>query len=602
MTVCRVVADLWVRAACWAETQLSSGAHAGAGEVLSTAALLPKCADMPRTTFRLIASAILAVTLVGCSGSNAPLGGETARGEPDPSGLLGSAAGASDGLAADTTGVYIADSGFRPTADGFSFENYGNDAVPANLGPAELQALFGNEVCNDEIADRCSLSSAAVTWMHQINQAMAGGHCEGMAVLSQLFDEGSRSPSTFGGDTAWELDLQESPGLAPAIAKWFATQVTSPTSESTLTTLEPNQVLEILTETLGQPRTLENTYTIGIFQRGFQGGHAVTPYAIEDRGDGIYWIMIYDNNYPGVPRAIEIDENANTWQYNAATNPNETEDLYEGDGESKTMQLTALSARLETQACPFCAGEAADELSQRDQLSLTGEGARLEGTDFYVTGPTGRVFGRVGGQFVSDMDEARVIPIATGLEDEPAPILDVPGAFDLQVTITAPSDGDANGMDFAMVGHGYDVLMDGIDLSSGRSAVVGLSQDGSSVSYTSSNTSTPVFDLATGDDHGTMFDIRVSMTDMEGPGTFEAISPDDDADVGFRATVGGKLTVQVTRITPDGQETVVSTSDTAVDAGETLMLPLRLWSTGDDFSAEVVAADGVTALRQLPLS
>ncbi|MEZ5268953.1 MAG: hypothetical protein R2789_10470 [Microthrixaceae bacterium] len=191
--------------------------------------------------FRLVASAILAATLVGCSGSNAPLGGETARGEPDPSGLLGSAAGASDGLAADTTGVYIADSGFRPTADGFSFENYGNDAVPANLGPAELQALFGNEVCNDEIADRCSLSSAAVTWMHQINQAMAGGHCEGMAVLSQLFDEGSRSPSTFGSDTAWELDLQESPGLAPAIAKWFATQVTSPTSESTLTTLSPTR-------------------------------------------------------------------------------------------------------------------------------------------------------------------------------------------------------------------------------------------------------------------------------------------------------------------------------------------------------------------------
>ena len=45
---------------------------------------------------------------------------------------------------AETT---VADNGFRPDPNGFSFENYGNDSGYANLGPAEMQKLFGPGVC-----------------------------------------------------------------------------------------------------------------------------------------------------------------------------------------------------------------------------------------------------------------------------------------------------------------------------------------------------------------------------------------------------------------------------------------------------------------------
>jgi hypothetical protein len=41
----------------------------------------------------------------------------------------------------------VADNGFRPDPNGFSFDNYGNDSGYANLSPAEMQKLFGPGVC-----------------------------------------------------------------------------------------------------------------------------------------------------------------------------------------------------------------------------------------------------------------------------------------------------------------------------------------------------------------------------------------------------------------------------------------------------------------------
>ena len=70
-------------------------------------------------------------------------------------------------------------------------------------------------------------------------------------------------------------------------------------------------------------------YTIKIFNA--DGGHAITPYAVEDKGDGKFAVLVYDNNYPGITRAVEFDTNANTWSYNAATRPDLPEALYSGD-------------------------------------------------------------------------------------------------------------------------------------------------------------------------------------------------------------------------------------------------------------------------------
>ena len=89
------------------------------------------------------------------------------------------------------------------------------------------------------------------------------------------------------------------------------------------------------------------------------GGHAITPFAVEDKGDGQFAILVYDNNFPGATRAVEVDTNEDTWSYVASTNPDEQSALYEGDARSDTLELDPLSpgARV-PRPCPFCAGEA----------------------------------------------------------------------------------------------------------------------------------------------------------------------------------------------------------------------------------------------------
>src|SRR5581483_3355453 len=76
------------------------------------------------------------------------------------------------------TGQLIADNGFRPDKNGFPFENYGNDGNPKNLGPPEMQALFGDQVCSSGSGDSCQLTPPAQQWMDEQNAGMNGGHCE----------------------------------------------------------------------------------------------------------------------------------------------------------------------------------------------------------------------------------------------------------------------------------------------------------------------------------------------------------------------------------------------------------------------------------------
>src|SRR5437762_12557370 len=99
---------------------------------------------------------------------------------------------------APSSGTYVADLGFRPSSDGFSFENYGDDIAVTNLTADDLRRLFGDEVCDRVNNGKCSLSPAAKEWMSDVNKGMAGGHCEGLAALSLLMYLGKVQPSTFG--------------------------------------------------------------------------------------------------------------------------------------------------------------------------------------------------------------------------------------------------------------------------------------------------------------------------------------------------------------------------------------------------------------------
>ena len=83
-----------------------------------------------------LATAVL--TLAACGGSGAA---ELENG--------GSPTGDLDGRR--PSGVVLAASGFDVATNGFSFENYGNEAHPLNLDSTSMVTLFGDQVCAGKV-------------------------------------------------------------------------------------------------------------------------------------------------------------------------------------------------------------------------------------------------------------------------------------------------------------------------------------------------------------------------------------------------------------------------------------------------------------------
>ena len=80
-----------------------------------------------------------------------------------------------------------------------------------------------------------------------MNQAMSGGHCEGMAVLASLFYFDYSSPSEFGADVTAELEFEGNELLQREIAYWFVTQATRP-GNSLVVNESPRAVVDALVE------------------------------------------------------------------------------------------------------------------------------------------------------------------------------------------------------------------------------------------------------------------------------------------------------------------------------------------------------------------
>ena len=233
--------------------------------------------------------------------------------------------------------------GFDPSVDGFGFENWG---APGALGATEMVALFGrDEVCANGGSADCALYPAAQQWVDQVNEAMSGGHCEGMAVLSRLIHDGGANLADFDPAAGSTFDLsRENPAVSRAIEYWWATQMVQPVQEAfqSYQKLEPSEIAYRLAEGLDAGAG----YTLGIYSS--QGGHAVTPIAVTDEGDSIA-IHVYDNNFPGTVQRIMVDPEAERWSYAmGSTNPQAETGGWEGG--QGTIELTPMKSRI---AKPF---------------------------------------------------------------------------------------------------------------------------------------------------------------------------------------------------------------------------------------------------------
>jgi hypothetical protein len=226
---------------------------------------------------------------------------------------------------------------------------------------------------------------------------------------------------------------------------------------------------------------------MGIYQPGFKGGHAITPYAVQDKGNGVFSVMVYDNNYPGLERSVEIDRNANTWVYTASTNPNEPASEYKGDAETQTLTITPTSPRLEKQVCNFCdvvaGGSSGARLqapaTQYNEIWVDGDGHLL------ITTPDGKRLGYVDGNLVNEIPGASFQTVRSDdlWKDTEEPVYYIPTGIEFTVTLDGDGLEGQSDSSVTMIGPGYDLGVDNILLDPGETDTITFSADGKTISY-----------------------------------------------------------------------------------------------------------------------
>lgn len=417
---------------------------------------------------RLVVSAVLVLSLVGCGGGassdeivETPSKGSdngSVDGSDDGEGFTWEAECVTPTADLPTEGLICADSGMRPVTDGFSFENWGGpvaeDAVTLNTA-AEL---FGVEaVCAEIQDDTCTPLPAAQQWVEMMNESIEGGRCEGMAVVSQRMTVGLNTPGELQEGATLVADLQRDAGIVgETISRWWVTQALTTVQNFNYEAqqLTPTQIAEQLVVAIRN----QDGVTLGFYSNG--SGHAVTPIAVAYRADGILEVLNYDNNYPGQITTVIIDPSTETWSYDmAATNADVEADIWSGS--TGTMDFTLMSVREEANPAPWSADDQSGATKGSARITISTRGRSVPGALITVGSDTIdtrdlstvsngiRVFPSRGSrgtgaiiEIPAGLDGVKIVPVIGDLIDTTAteiPILfavDAPGSGSLLVRDT----------------------------------------------------------------------------------------------------------------------------------------------------------------------
>jgi hypothetical protein len=384
---------------------------------------------------------------------------------------------------------YLADSGFRPPRNGYSFQNQGGQypKTPPVLTSAGVAKMFGKGACLGGNTAKCKLTPAANEWMGTVNRLMNGGQCEGMAVSTLAFFKKVNDPGTYANGVTSVHELTHDQ-VGPLIGYYWAFQMVNPVRSAMMKSMlfqTPNQVEDTLVEMLKKGELA----TVAI--RGPHGGHAVTPYAVEDRHDGTHWIRIYDNNWPDKDRYITIDRRANTWKYELASlNPAIPKEPWGGDASSHTIAVVPLSTRLGMAECPFCTGSGRKSVVPRGGNSVT------------ITNQDGKRLGSDGDKVVNEIPDAEVVDLNSYVDgvavSHPIYVVPADGDYDVHVSGTDQKGAESHDGDYgvAIIGNGEAVAVETPRLKPGERDTLSLNRDGGVRYATGSGGTIPPIRLA----------------------------------------------------------------------------------------------------------
>jgi hypothetical protein len=461
-------------------------------------------------------------------------------------------------------GTMIADTGFRPEKNGFPFQNQGGQypKTPPVLTTSGVAKMFGKDACVGGDTKSCKLTPAANEWMGVVNRAMNIGQCEGMAVGSLAFFKKVVNPKDYATTATSAHDLSHN-AVGPLIGYYWAFQMVNPVRFQTVKSLytqTPNGAEDTLVDMMKRGEYA----TMAI--RSTHGGHAVTPYAVEDRGNGIHWIRIYDNNWPDKERYVIIDRNANTWKYELASlNPDVPKEPWQGDAETHTIAVTPLAYRLGKAECPFCAGS---------KKLVVAHGTN----SITLTNQDGKRIGRDGDKIVNEIPDAEVIRLDSYLEGAEAgePMYAVPheGDYDIDLHGTDRKAGDAQpdgDHGVAVIGNGSAVAVETSKLKPGDKDTLSVHRDGGVKYQSGSGGTIPPIRLAHDGDgtHGMTARITNMKADAHEPLELKMDHQAGEVHVSGGGKKSESFDLKVTHVHAGAEDTSVEQKGIKYKAGET---------------------------------
>ncbi|WP_159425759.1 hypothetical protein [Streptomyces noursei] len=513
------------------------------------------------------------------------LGGRSFAGESVTIGKYGKSKKIESGLAFKSDAGVVADDGFRPERDGFGFANYGSEATPgeeaAGLSEVEMRKMFGDGVCVGGRTDECTLTPQAADWMKENNEYMKGGHCYGFSVASLLMWKKEHLHSnSFGADKVPELRVEGNLPLQHQLAySWSSFSLAK--VQSGRIAGPPNQILDKLIEVL-KPEDPEG-YTLSFYKQDGSVGHAVTPYAVKDKGNGEYDVLIYDNNHPGEEQVMNFDRSRNTWSY---------ADLDWGGGEGgPPVLLDPASPSVQQSPAPFDVDSVSQQSATETEISLNGSFTEQH-AHLLITDDKGRRTGFLDGKVVNEIPGAKVRPdLADGVNtsaENPEPEYAIPAGTNFNLTIDGANlKAEAKtGVDISSGSRTFRI--EDIDLKPGDVHVLDVSGNTERVTYKTNDAQSPTLALSNGH-NGDYYELEGNaQLKGEGATTFD-IAPDDSKLTLSRSKSGSDANYGFTikHETSEGvREHIVPSVHLTPGATGTLDLPSWSGGKGKPFKVE----------------
>ena len=215
-----------------------------------------------------------------------------------------------------------------PRIDAPGFANWGEATA---LSRRQFVDTFsGGGSCPAE--GECRLDPAAEQWYTRFfAQAGEGGHCYGMSIMTALFYRGIYDAASYDVHATVPFSLTR-PNTAleqqVSIFHTFQNDVAIGGSISSLrSALAPNDILGRIRGAIAINNL--DPYVLLIYGQSRRddlgplanwiwrdAGHAIVPYRIDDIGNDVVHVFVYDSNFEGdTNRFVEFNTQNNTWQY-----------------------------------------------------------------------------------------------------------------------------------------------------------------------------------------------------------------------------------------------------------------------------------------------